>query len=1013
MRRKKLLSLTIPLMAGTALLLFPSAVKSADVSTASGSDHATHLINNDDVVIDSAHCEGGEKCGGHIISGTTTGTADIEANVIIVKEGVHNITLDGVEIDASANDNVCAFEIQNDAVVNLTLNKGSQNTLKSGDGRAGICVMSPKGTGKTATLNIKGEGSLTAEAKIGGAGIGAEDYGDAGNITIESGTVTAKGGERCAGIGGAYTGSAGKIKISGGDITAIGGDADKDTEVGSGIGCGGGFIPGGSNHGLPKGEVTISGGKVSAEGGKYPTGSTTSKSGYGINCSTLSSDKESATLKTTRIYEGSIENNDRTAMDGFNAMVWDLAEKNCEVYGDAIMEYLPQSWDKITINDGCSLAILEKGKFSLNKGSVIEGESKNGTGKIINGDYLRDKGGTYEDVPIQQVSLTKEDILVDTSKLVYSGSKSNLLNLFTKSETGANRDPSAPDQIIDRPDLWEPSVTQGDNPATLRDAGDYLVSFKRPGYRSIDIPVTIKKKEITRDMINYDSIKEQTYTGQKIIPNPQITYNGDELSINDDYLVTPGDYNIDVKDAGQENPPSITIRAANQRNGNYSTDVKGILLNFSIVASPIKDAKVTLKGEGITLNPETGEYTGEYNGSAFSPEVTVTLPAKNEGDGSTGDDPDPLVKGTDYEIEISPKNDPASELLTDADTYVYTITGIGNYSGTPDQTVNFSITPKPVPLNMDGLSAEDKPHDGSSDVKLTGLSIQTLGKDEVNIEAIGSVLDAEGNETTNVGEYKSVKIKSIELKGPKGKNYTVEPDVAGNVVALPENQPVNIYEADAPNITGIPYEANGDKFICSVKLDSPSPDAKYMYSMDGGEPQESESFEIDPKTEHYFEVYAVGADGQKASGTGKSDLIYFDLLDREKPTNTEMGFEEDGTPQLKFESDEESLKITAELPYLEGAQYSFTGTTDEDFLPKKDDSLTIADVRFKKDCESDTSYTGYIRYAETKTHKASSFVEITGTAPKINALPPVMTLLNEDGTELDDDTLEANEFVLF
>ena len=68
-------------------------------------------------------------------------------------------------------------------------------------------------------------------------------------------------------------------------------------------------------------------------------------------------------------------------------------------------------------------------------------------------------------------------------------------------------------------------------------------------------------------------------------------------------------------------------------------------------------------------------YTGNRINITFSPEVTVTLPAKNEGDGSTGDDPDPLVKGTDYEIEISPKNDPASELLTDADTYVYTITG--------------------------------------------------------------------------------------------------------------------------------------------------------------------------------------------------------------------------------------------------------------------------------------------------------------------------------------------------
>ena len=49
-----------------------------------------------------------------------------------------------------------------------------------------------------------------------------------------------------------------------------------------------------------------------------------------------------------------------------------------------------------------------------------------------------------------------------------------------------------------------------------------------------------------------------------------------------------------------------------------------------------------------------------------------------------------------------------------------------------------------IPPYILGLSAEDKPHDGSSDVKLTGLSIQTLGKDEVNIEAIGSVLDAEG-----------------------------------------------------------------------------------------------------------------------------------------------------------------------------------------------------------------------------------------------------------------------------
>ena len=100
----------------------------------------------------------------------------------------------------------------------------------------------PSGT----TLEIKGDGSLTATGGHRGAGIGNGYKGTCGNITISGGSVTATGGIDGAGIGSGVSGFCGNITISGGTVTATGGyDA---VGIGSGYGgtCGNITITGGS-----------------------------------------------------------------------------------------------------------------------------------------------------------------------------------------------------------------------------------------------------------------------------------------------------------------------------------------------------------------------------------------------------------------------------------------------------------------------------------------------------------------------------------------------------------------------------------------------------------------------------------------------------------------------------------------------------------------------------------------------------------------------------------------------
>ena len=89
---------------------------------------------------------------------STTSTAD----KIVVMSGVTaNITLDGVKIDVSSNENSCAFAVKSGAKLNLTLAAGSENSLKSGANCAGLNV--PKDAELTIGSEGANPGSLTAQ----------------------------------------------------------------------------------------------------------------------------------------------------------------------------------------------------------------------------------------------------------------------------------------------------------------------------------------------------------------------------------------------------------------------------------------------------------------------------------------------------------------------------------------------------------------------------------------------------------------------------------------------------------------------------------------------------------------------------------------------------------------------------------------------------------------------------------------------------------------------------------
>ena len=170
-----------------------------------------------------------------------------------------NVTLSGVNIDASGDSDKAAIQTGGEGKVVIELD--GNNTVQGGDGHAGV---EKNNSGNLTITDENDNGSLKANGGEGGAGIGGGEgaagigggaQGKGNNITISGGKVEANGGAGAAGIGGGSYGEGNNITISGGTVNANGG-----TDA---AGIGGGYNGDGSN-------ITISGGTTTAIGGDAP-----------------------------------------------------------------------------------------------------------------------------------------------------------------------------------------------------------------------------------------------------------------------------------------------------------------------------------------------------------------------------------------------------------------------------------------------------------------------------------------------------------------------------------------------------------------------------------------------------------------------------------------------------------------------------------------------------------------------------------------------------------------------
>ncbi len=172
------------------------------------------------------------------------GTGEATSNAITIGAGA-TANLWNVNISAGGSAIACS----GNATINL-----AEGTTNRANGTCGIRI-----GGSGTTLTINGPGTLYAQSgEYGAAGIGGTDKAAVGNIVINGGEIHATGGYYAAGIGsghGTYTDAAscGTITIHGGTIEASGGYG------GAGIGGGAGRSSYSS--------ITIDGGNVSAYGG--------------------------------------------------------------------------------------------------------------------------------------------------------------------------------------------------------------------------------------------------------------------------------------------------------------------------------------------------------------------------------------------------------------------------------------------------------------------------------------------------------------------------------------------------------------------------------------------------------------------------------------------------------------------------------------------------------------------------------------------------------------------------
>ena len=960
MRRKKLLWLTVPLMACMALFFSPPIGVDA-LSTTTPIDlgkKETWGADADREYITIRPCTG--ECE-HIITGTfdaSTITSNTLESIIQVEGGPHNIIFRNVNLSLNDGQNddlhIRAFALGDTAVVNLTLE--GDNVLRSAGAKSALYV--PQQASLKILSKETPESTLQASSGFGSAGIGGDsNNGDCGNITINApgSTITAASSGRGAGIGGGLDGKAGKIVIEAGTINASGGRGIEGEPAGPGIGA--------TFLGTLNNTVVIRGGTVTAVGGTTTQGSG-NELAYAIRGKTLSSQTDSMPPErrsvTITAVGGIMETTDTSLFDG---LVWGVGEKGNvnegRVYGDAILTDNVSKGQIIEIPAGTSLTPSKK---VTNHGTITGGGILIDAPKITSPTF-----GTQPQIPQSRrkwsldrdaITPSKEDTKDGKFSRPYSGEDQldSIIKIADKVLRPEDSDPDDPNNwyAVDS-ESWNRTIKKDryDTVTEIKEIGSYEVIYGRKSLTSTEItvgPIIITKAEITSGMITV--LGSYSYTGGEIIPKLLIKLpNGYELKEKDYKIVS-------VTERDKEGTATVTIEGKGNCTGKASKD-------FKIDAASIEGASVEL----------TSDPSPVYNAKKQDPKLVVKMGDKV------------LVPNQDYKIEYSPAD------LTDAGPVEISVTGINNYKDSVKSVPAYEIKQKPITIKS--LAAIDRKYEkGRMDVDIDNNSVVYEGL-EGNDKASDITIESKGNIANDiVGTYPSVTLpQPVQLGGNKGKNYEIVN--AGEVMTLPPDG-VEILQADAPAepiLAKDTYELSAKEgmFIYTATITNPDEreEVVYEYRMDGGEWQKTTQFDnIEPESKHIFEVRYEGNENIAGCMSKPQEITFTKLENPNKPVIRDFQFSLNPEGEQSFIGtimcDEKNVE------YFIGEKGGGE-PTDDDYRSDEE-----AGSHLKLNCGARTEYVAYVRYRETATHQHSAPSTLSKTTDPLTLKAPIIT--PPDGT---------------
>lgn len=971
MKKKRLLTMAAATLA--ASLLIPGTALAGSLFNA-GNSSITENSSGDN----GKPCN--EGCTGH----TFDGTGGTEFGKIYVQSGTHTLKFKNVVIDKSkvtSGQDVVAVHIGADAAVKLELE--GDNQIIGGKDTPGILVSQ----GATLEISAK-EGASVAK--------------------LTASTYSSPDSEGAAGIGGGSItdqGAIGKIVINSGDIIAVG---YKD-------------FPGIGTSNTNSGEIIINGGIISADPSSGNTKYRKAIQGQSV----------SSTTGHFSIVKGDIYGN--TA--GLNTLVTnDTSNSQFKVFGDVVLKDQTSGgidWENtvenISIQNGSTLTLPE---YSASWPSSCHTNSNGslvytGTGSIVyNPDNsslsssqiseLTETIGIQMKVALKPVDFeTKKPITGEPQGYrspVYNGQNQENNILIRTSP----RMTSSGSYEVESLDGWTRKIEKNGQTASLKDAGEYVVTYEKEGRTVVLDKITIQKRPLKDDKNDFRIvIPPQTYTGQPLVPKISATYQGTDVpfELGTDYTMTYNDAPVtDFTNAG-----NYTIKFIGTPNGNFTGETTG---TFTILPAPITHEKVKIS---VTVDNKdnngpqdiTGDEGGNFSYNAQEKAVDVKLEY----------DDNPLVLDQDYTVTYSGTNfatettSPTPEQLTNAGIVNITIGGKKDSNFDENVTVTYSFEIKKKAITLQDVEAESRTYDGTNVVKITKAVIREkdiISPDTTNDVTIdlsvtedSPALTAKINKA-DIGSYTQLIFDATDitakLSGAKSGNYAFEGDENGQFKFDLVNKEVVITTAFLsedlnPKLVGLDgnmYVPDQDyelfNYTAQVRNPITEPQfnhkIEYEYQIDDRGWQNEPDFKgLEPDSKHTFSVRtkAVWPDGdtthekpeERANIAPSAPYVLpitFKRLEQEAPD----------IPNLTFEQNEGSPTFTATInlgkPVLPipGVEYSFDGKN-------------FSDDPTKDNCTSGTEYIGYVRFKETKTHLPGKVAQSEPTiAPQLMVSKPVI-----------------------